>query len=299
MQYSTDNQRINTTYFDDVYFQYSGVSQTLPNHSFGPAIRKDYLIHIILQGEGDYLVHNQHYTLRANQGFIIEPGVSTFYKSSSDRPWKYCWLALNGRLVKKMLTEAGLLKNGRLIFTLKSTKPFVDLIKKSFNHSTNTVSDELILNSIVLEFLSNLIQLSVALDIKKPRIMNPFTLEAQIYITKNYPKQITVNQISQDLGVDRSYLSRLFKRDTHLTVKQYLNHIRLTAASELLTSTDLPITEISLIVGFINIDVFIRNFKEKFTYTPLQYRKERIRRASIYKQTSDFSMLINRLPLTE
>lgn len=57
----------------DCYFSYCGFAKTEPKHSFGPAIRDQYLIHIILEGEGYYTIKNQKYYLRKGQGFVIPP----------------------------------------------------------------------------------------------------------------------------------------------------------------------------------------------------------------------------------
>lgn len=45
----------------DCYFAYCGFSKTDPMHSFGPAIRKQFLVHIVLEGEGYYSIKNQKY----------------------------------------------------------------------------------------------------------------------------------------------------------------------------------------------------------------------------------------------
>ncbi|MFR2336319.1 MAG: helix-turn-helix domain-containing protein, partial [Waltera sp.] len=61
----------------------------------------------------------------------------------------------------------------------------------------------------------------------------------------------------------------------HLTLTQYLMHLRLTHACHLLESTSLPVTEVALQSGFSNVSHFIRSFHASFRMSPLQYRKKR------------------------
>ena len=43
----------------DLHFDYCGISKTLPFHAFGPAIRQNYTLHIVMEGKGTYQVKNQ------------------------------------------------------------------------------------------------------------------------------------------------------------------------------------------------------------------------------------------------
>ena len=73
----------------DLYLGYCGMEKCLPSHSYGPAVRNNYLIHYIIDGEGTYYVNGQSYRLRKNQGFLICPNTLTYYKASKDNPWTY------------------------------------------------------------------------------------------------------------------------------------------------------------------------------------------------------------------
>ncbi|WP_105207603.1 AraC family ligand binding domain-containing protein [Streptococcus suis] len=108
MQQMLHHYHNNILQLDDVYFSFCGVSITQPGHSFGPAIRNDFLIHIVIDGEGTLLSDNQLYHLKANQGFLIEPKVPNFYQSSNTNPWKYLWIGFNGEKVPDLLQKIGL-----------------------------------------------------------------------------------------------------------------------------------------------------------------------------------------------
>ncbi|MCD5030248.1 AraC family ligand binding domain-containing protein [Enterococcus asini] len=123
---------INT--YSDCCFLYCGFSQTEPKHSFGPAIRDQFLIHIILKGEGYYSIKNQKYFLKKGQGFVIPPNVSTFYQADEKNPWSYVWMGIDGKLVGDYLSRMGI-TNDRLSFDIQDLDSFKSLIFECFTYA--------------------------------------------------------------------------------------------------------------------------------------------------------------------
>ena len=68
--------------FSEFYLCYCGYAKCEPLHSFGPAVRPNYLIHLILDGKGVYQIGDTKYELSKGQGFLIEPEVQTFYQAN-------------------------------------------------------------------------------------------------------------------------------------------------------------------------------------------------------------------------
>ena len=64
--------------FSDLYLCYCGHARCEPLHSYGPAVRPNYLLHYILDGSGIYRVEDREYTLHKGEGFLIEPNKQTF-----------------------------------------------------------------------------------------------------------------------------------------------------------------------------------------------------------------------------
>ena len=79
--------------FNDMYLCYCGFEKCTPLHSFGPAIRPNYLLHYVLDGKGYYYANNKKYTVTKNEGFLINPNVITFYEADEEEPWTYLWIA--------------------------------------------------------------------------------------------------------------------------------------------------------------------------------------------------------------
>jgi len=89
--------------------------------------------------------------------------------------------------------------------------------------------------------------------------------------------ELTLESICRDTGINRNRLSELLKEEVGATFKSYLNEIRLTEAARVLAETDLQVTEVAYKVGFGNVSHFNRVFKEKYSLTPLEYRRNNAR----------------------
>lgn len=53
--------------FSDLYLCYCGYDECASGHSFGPAVRPNYLLHYILKGKGQYHIGEKRYHLSAGQ----------------------------------------------------------------------------------------------------------------------------------------------------------------------------------------------------------------------------------------
>lgn len=93
------------------------------------------------------------------------------------------------------------------------------------------------------------------------------------YLSENYSKKITLEEVAKRFYISPYYLSRLFKEGTGFNLINYINYVRINKAKELLKATELTITMIAGEVGFESTTHFDRVFKEIVGVSPLKYRK--------------------------
>lgn len=93
------------------------------------------------------------------------------------------------------------------------------------------------------------------------------------YIAENCTGKITVAQLAKLVNLSIFHFSRLFKDLTDRTVIAYVNNIRIHKAVELLTKTEMSITDIALEAGFNNINYFSRLFKRHMKLSPQAFRR--------------------------
>ena len=78
--------------------------------------------------------------------------------------------------------------------------------------------------------------------------------------------------MAQMAGISKDYFSRIFKSITGLNYNKWINTIRLEKATELLSSENMPLTEVAMLSGFRSIPSFNRVFREEKGMTPGEYR---------------------------
>lgn len=93
------------------------------------------------------------------------------------------------------------------------------------------------------------------------------------YIQSNYQKKLTLQGISKHFAMNQASLCRLFRERRGISPMQYINGWRLEKSKELLSYTDLTVTEISERSGFGSVHYFSRSFTNKEKMSPLQFRQ--------------------------
>jgi AraC-like DNA-binding protein len=94
------------------------------------------------------------------------------------------------------------------------------------------------------------------------------------YCMDNYCRDITLDEISDLLNLNKSSFCRYFKSRTFKTFSQFLNEIRIARACKLLVENEMTITKICYECGYNNISHFNRQFKLIMGLTAREYAKK-------------------------
>lgn len=100
---------------------------------------------------------------------------------------------------------------------------------------------------------------------------------ASDYIECHLTEPLTAKEIGTAVSSNEDYLSRLFKKETGLTLKQYVLSRKCSVAKYMLENSNISCTEISTFLGFASCSYFIKCFKQIEKKTPGQYRSSRVR----------------------
>ena len=84
--------------------------------------------------------------------------------------------------------------------------------------------------------------------------------------------EYTVDQLASDVGMSRSDLYRKTQQMLGITPNNFLRNVRLKHAAFLLSTTDTPVSRISLMVGFLTPRYFNQCFQNVFGLSPKDYR---------------------------
>ena len=94
------------------------------------------------------------------------------------------------------------------------------------------------------------------------------------YIQNHLSEELSREQMADSVYLSPDYLSRVFRRETSMSMSEYITQERIREAKKLLSDTHSPIGEISFRVGYSNWAYFSKVFKEKVQMTPAQYRAQ-------------------------
>lgn len=92
------------------------------------------------------------------------------------------------------------------------------------------------------------------------------------YLEKNYQENINLNKISNYVSLSKNYFCNIFKKETGITIWDYLIRIRMEEAKRMLLDTDQKTYEISERVGYDDPSYFGRLFKKYTGFTPIEFR---------------------------
>ena len=99
-----------------------------------------------------------------------------------------------------------------------------------------------------------------------------YASRAKQFINENYSRDISIQDIADQLHISRNHLCRVFKETNSSTLLNYITELRMEKAKELLLSGVLSVNEVAEKVGFNNATYFIKKFKQNFGVTPYQFK---------------------------
>ena len=92
------------------------------------------------------------------------------------------------------------------------------------------------------------------------------------FIETNIHKKITVEELSDLVGVSQPYLYKIFKNKFNMSIKEYITYYKINRAKKLLIETNMLITEIANSVGYSDVLAFSKAFSSKEKVSPQKYR---------------------------
>ncbi|MGG6310229.1 AraC family transcriptional regulator [Paenibacillus macerans] len=267
----------NHTPYRDLQMTQFGIQQCPPLHDHGPAVRDHYLIHFVLEGFGRFEAGGQSYPLQPGQAFLICPENVTYYQADERQPWHYCWVGFEGVHSTHYLREAGLSSEAPIHPAIHPE--FVSRQIERMAETRNMAGGrDLRLHAHLYMLLSHLAEnaplpLSRQSDTSDRRDL--YVRKVVRFIETNYANRINIGQIAQFVGLDRSYLTAVFKARIGSSIQEYLIRYRMEKACGLMANSLLSIGDIARSVGYEDPLLFSKMFKKEMGCSPLHYRQAR------------------------
>ena len=268
----------NENFVDLGLYQY-GWEQCKPSHSFGPAARNHYLFHYVISGTGKLLADKSpgntvEYQIKSGQGFMLFPHQVSTYIADHELPWEYVWNEFDGLRAKEAIEIAGLRPDSP-VYRASSKDLRNDMMSEILYIVQHSNEAPLHLIGHLYLFLDYLMRSANSVRMNQGGKLRDFYIkEALTFIEQNFQNDISIEDIADSCGLNRSYFGKIFHDSIGKSPQEFLINYRMTKATELLKLTSLSIADIGNAVGYPNQLHFSRAFKKIYGISPRNWRSE-------------------------
>ncbi len=254
---------------------FSGKGEPVGGHKIGPAVHEYYLIHTVYDGIGEFEISGQTYICHRGDTFVIYPDTLFSYQSDRRKPWTYSWVGFTGPYAEALLSGLGVTRLQPVIAKCDLIRLdfYYTKLRASFSKQEHVQLIDAEASGWFRLLLYELGRANADYIVQSPKqTASARSVEQAIrYMTLQYDKPISIEQIASDLGYHRVHLSKIFKQMTGLSPMQYLFQIRMKKAEELLRS-ELTVAQVAASVGYPDALYFSKQFRKWKGMTPSAYR---------------------------
>ena len=247
-----------------------GYHETEHGHYSSQKIIDHYVLHCIVAGKGKYQIHGSTYDLGSGDCFLIPPHTPILYQSDVRSPWVYYWIGFDGANLEHLIESWGMspscpVLHGQSMAQIEAIlKPLTLGGELTTASAYQAIGHFYLLHAQLIR--SN--QRPVPLTSKEAHV-----LEVRSRLRDTYYQNISIQLLAEEVGLDRTYLSRIFKEVTGVSIKEYIEKLRMNRAEYLLCSTEMSLSEIAYFCGYSYESYFSIAFKKRNGLSPSRYRK--------------------------
>lgn len=251
----------------------------------------------IVQGQGTHRINGTNYPLQTGDVFVIMPGESHHFPDVKDYN-----LEIVNCLFRRDMVPAHLPPGQEAWAELPYIRPFYRSseapprkLSLTSSESTEVLNrlEEMLLelkacavgaNVIVAQLLVHLlIRLSRVSLHQAPEISATVSLpvnheilvrRVNDYLEKHFHQKLSIEELARVFAISTRHLSRVFRQQTHKSISESLQQIRIERAKQMLAETNRTVESISSFVGFNDSSHFNRSFTKFTGCSPGRYRRE-------------------------
>ena len=217
-----------------------------------------YELELVLDGEGEYIINGKPYNIERGTLFFMTPFDFHSVKTTG--------FTLYNAMFTIELCAPEILAKLSNVKTLNLSEETLSFLSCTLNELITATNDNYISHLIntVLYKISSL---------ESENASTPFT-KSTTYILTNFRKDISLKEVADVSGYAESYFSTLFKKETGISFKKYLDGLRFNFAENLIKRTNYSILEICKLSGFTDYPNFIRRIKKKHGVSATELRNQ-------------------------
>lgn len=226
-------------------------------------------------GAGEAILEGKKFRLAPGDLVVVNPGTLHEERSDAKAPLRLIFLAIRDFAVPGL--PAGCLSQEKYrVLSCGEYRYKMDIYLRELLQETSSQIE--FYQEISQGLVSALLVLVMRLIRINPEDEAALSQECQKikeYLDQNFTSPITLDSLSETVYISKHYLSHLFKEQTGVSPIKYLTSKRMEKACELLSETELPVSEVSKAVGYENPLYFSQVFKRIYGISPVKYRMGR------------------------
>lgn len=238
-----------------------------PGARFGPVIRDVYIFECCTEGKGSVIINEKEFAIRKGDFYVLFPGDAVTHTADEVHPrCGYSCVAL-GLSLHHTLARAGL--TSETPFAPRKMFPVL-LREMKKMHEIDQETDpgsESRRTACLYRILGELLRVAPETD------RSALIQKAVGIMETRYHEDLSVEALSREVGLERSYFTTVFKERTGIPPHRYLTRLRIQKACALMTQQDLSVAEAAESVG-LDPQNFSRLFKKETGQTPLQFKQK-------------------------
>lgn len=237
-------------------------------------IHPSYELLYVTNGEIEYVIEDNGYTLKKGDLLLIKPAKYHFVRNINKPPYRrFCLQFMSDFLNDDDLLQK-VFEQGET-FTLPENSNFEKTLILTKELTQQAPENELktICGNLLYIILFSLLKTNVVYQ-KSNQILSKNCQKIYEYVDMNISNIRSLEDISQALFFSKSYINHVFKQNFNIGVMQYIRNKRVLIANQMLNEGKKP-TEIYTQCGFSSYIAFFRAYKQYFKVSPA-YTKNKV-----------------------
>lgn len=228
-----------------------------------------YLMKYTYKGEGELIYEGKRYTLRPNQGFVIDCRKPHEYRILKG-PWKHCELHFSGAPAAYIYEQ---FSSDNIVCFEEQEQTFQPALEKLVSLHENLLPYRELQISHQLEHILLMILCHSEAYLRNAQKIPENLHYLTTYIDHNYMQPLTLDFMAEFSNISKYHLCRLFQKHLGYSPNEYLIQVRIENAKNMLMNTALPANKIAPMVGIPDVNYFYRLFKSRVGVSAIEFRK--------------------------
>lgn len=215
-------------------------------------------------GSVHLLVNGIRFDIHENELILLPEYCSIAAPRKSQSPCSFYSVTFDGSidlLVDQMLVKRHL--SGNILFVYELLKKMSILYDSGKRENPEC-------DSLFLTFLYEISAME-----REAESNVAFSLQPLLdYIHEHINLPLEIDDLCREFNYSRDYLSKMFRKQYDISIKRYINQVKINTAKQLLTTSRMSVEQIGTAVGFGDVRLFYKFFRYHEKMTPTSYRKQ-------------------------